>query len=396
MAQIRDREGKAQEVNVSLEDYKAALSEGLSFPAYLKTKFPTDEAKYGTPFEQMLATSGFFLREDRAAGIRPPTVKQMLEANGNEISMGPLVRPDGSQALTITGRLLFAATVLELVESALLEDTSSYAATWNRLIAVTTSVDTPRVDIPTITSTGPRSDRSMPIAQSATPPNMTSISLSSKSYRMPTFSIGLEITYEAQQAVTLDLVNIILKQQAEGERIALIDEAIKKLVDGDADWGLSALSADVIKNYDSSISSNGVMTHTAWIKWLRSDSRRKTINWVIGDLDAFLAIEKRTDRPVVTGDRGTDERLNSVPLLADVRLPQQVNFFDVPTSVLGANVIVGLDSTKGIRKWTYTGAQYEAVEDFVLRKATALRIDWSEAYGRLFDEAFQKTTLTTS
>lgn len=396
MAQIRDREGKAQEVNVSLEDYKAALSEGLSFPAYLKTKFPTDEAKYGTPFEQMLATSGFFLREDRAAGIRPPTVKQMLEANGNEISMGPLVRPDGSQALTITGRLLFATTVLELVESALLEDTSSYAATWNRLIAVTTSVDTPRVDIPTITSTGPRSDRSMPIAQLATPPNMTSISLSSKSYRMPTFSIGLEISYEAQQAVTLDLVNIILKQQAEGERIALIDEAIKKLVDGDADWGLSALSADTIKTYDSSISSNGEMTHTAWIKWLRSDSRRKTINWVIGDLDAFLAIEKRTDRPVVTGDRGTDERLNSVPLLADVRLPQQVNFFDIPTSVLGSNVIVGLDSTKGIRKWTYTGAQYEAIEDFVLRKATALRIDWSEAYGRIFDEAFQKTTLTTS
>jgi len=396
MAQIRDSEGNAQEVNVTLEHYKGAMEAGLSFPAYLRTQFKTDETKYGSPFEQLLATSGFFLREDRAAGIRPPTVKQMLADNGNTVSMGPLVRPDGSQALTITGRLLFATTVMELVESALLEDTSSYAATWNQLVAVTTSVDTPRVDIPTITSTGPRSDRSMPIAQLATPPNMTSITLSSKSYRMPTFSIGLEISYEAQAAVTLDLVNIILKQQAEGERMALIDEAIKKLVNGDTDWNLTALSADLITAYDSSIASNGVMTQKAWVKWLRSDRRRKTINWVIGDLDGYLAIEGRTNRPTVQNDRGTDERINSLPILADIGLPQTVKYFDIETSVLGANTLVGLDSSKAIRKWVYTGAQYEAIEDFVLRKATALRIDWSEAYGRIFDEAFKKTTLTTS
>lgn len=396
MPQIRDREGKVQEVDVTLEDYRGAVDSGMSFPAYLKTKFKTDEEKYGTPFEQMLASSGFFLREDRASGIRPPTVKQMLEYNGNSISMGPLVRPDGSQALTITGRLLFATTVMELVESALLEDTSSYAAMWNRLIAVTTSVDTPRVDIPIITSTGPRADRSQPIAQLATPPNMTSITLSSKSYRMPTFSIGLEISYEAQAAVTLDLVNIILKQQAEGERMALIDEAIKRLVDGDTDWGLSALSADLITAYDSTINTNGKMTQEAWVKWLRSDRRRKTINWVIGDLNAYLAVEGRENRPTVTNNKGTDERINSVPVLADIGLPQQVNFFDIDTDILGANTIVGVDTSKAIRKWVYTGAEYEAIEQFVLRKATALRIDWSEAYGRIFDEAFKKTTLTTS
>jgi hypothetical protein len=41
---------------------------------------PTDAAKYGTAFEQFCAHSGLFVRSDRGAGIRVPSMHDVLTA----------------------------------------------------------------------------------------------------------------------------------------------------------------------------------------------------------------------------------------------------------------------------------------------------------------------------
>lgn len=397
MASILSLDGTRQEYNVTLEDVKDALDGGLSIAQHLNNKLGTDTdvEKYGLPFDQLMASDGFFTREDRASGIRPPSMKQVL-TGGTDIAMGPLTRPDGSQALTISGRLLFAAALGEMVESTLREDWGSYLSLWNNMIATTQGVNSPRIDWPTIDITGPRASRSMPIAQMAEPANMAKITLSEKSARLPVFSIGLEIAHQALETTTLDMVGIITREQAERERINLVQEAIKKLVIGDVDWGLSALPSELVTAYDSTIASNGVITHRAWVKWLRKEWLTLNIDWVICDLDTFLAIEGRTGRPTTSGDEGQDTRLNSLPVAANPNLPASVNFFIVDTAVIGANTLVGLDSRKAIKKWLYTGASYEAVENYALRRSTAMRWDFSEAYTRIFDSAFKKMTLTTS
>lgn len=392
MASFIDATGTRQEFNPSLETFKAALDAEMSLPQYLNNTLETDVDKYGLPYEQILASEGFFTREDRATGVRPPSLKQVL-AGGADVTMGPLTRPDGSAALTITGRLLFASVIGEMVESVLREDWTSYLSLWNGMVATTQGIASPRVDWPVIDITGPRASRSQPIAQMAEPPNMAKISLSEKSARLPTFSIGFEVAHQALEAATLDLVGIIVREQAQQERLNLVQDAIKKLVNGDVDWGLTALTAKKALDYDSTISTSGVITHKAWIKWLRENWLTLNIDWVICDLDTFLAIEGRTGRPVTTGDKGTDERLTSLPKAANPMLPDQVNFFIVDTSVLGANTLVGMDSSKAIKKWLYTGASYEAVENYALRRSTAMRWDWSEAYTRIFDSAFKKLTL---
>jgi hypothetical protein len=396
MTQLVDRNGKASEINLSLDDYKAAYAEGLSLPQYLNLKYAddTDSDKYGTPFEQALASNGLFLHSDKQTGIRPPTIKAVLDGTVG-INMGPITRPDGSQATTLAGRLLFPAVIEQMIASQLEDDTTSYEGAFNTMVASTFNSTSPRVDQPIINLTAPRAYRSQPIAQMSEPPAMASISLSEKSFRLPTLSIGIEISAEAQQASTLDLVGIALREQANAERVAIIDEAIVNMVNGDVDLGMSALSGENADEYDTSISANGVITNKAWIKWLRKDWKKMTITHIICDLDAYLALESRTGRPVVA-DASSEAFLTSTPSLMLPGIPNAVRVFPVESELLGANTIIGIDSSKAIRRVIYTGAQYSAIEEFVLRKSTAMRFDFSLNYFRLIDQAWKKLLLINS
>lgn len=391
---VIDRQGRNQEFELSLDHYKAAADQGLSLAQYLNRSIDTDVDAYGTPFDQMMASAGMYLTDDKQTGIKPPSLHSVLNGT-TQINMGPIVRPDGSQALTVSGRLLFPAAVLELVQSQLMDDHNSYVGIYNRMVAITSAVDSPRVDQPIINLTGPRDLRAQPIAQMAEPQSMTSITLSEKSVRIPTFSVGLEISDEAAKSSTIDLVSIALQQQAIGEQAYRVDYYLQSMVNGDADLGISALPSNTAASYDSTIAANGVITHKAWLKWLREDWKKLSIGWVICNLDTYLAIEGRSGRPTIyNGDRGTDERLNSIPTAANPGIPDAVQFFIVDSSVLGANTLVGIDPRYAIRKIVYTGASYSAIEQFIMRRSTAFRFDFAEASFRLIDNAWKKMTLT--
>lgn len=389
--QIRDKNGTATEITLSLDDYKDAYAKGLSLSQHINLKFDTDSEKYGTPFAQALASNGLYLVADKTTGLAPPSMDAVLEGRA-EFNMGPITRPDGSAAQTLAGRLLFPAVIEQMIASQLDADTASYEGAFNSMVASTFNASSPRVDQPIINLTAPRAFRSQPISQLAEPPAMASISLSEKSFRLPTFAIGIEISREAQAASTLDLVALALREQANAERVAIIDEAIKKMVDGDTDLGMAALSNENADVYDSSIAANGVITNKAWIKWLRKDWQKMTITHVIGDLDGFLALEARTGRPVVTDNTG-NAFLTSLPAMMLPGIPNAVQFFPVDTAILGANVMVGIDKSRAIRRVIYTGAQYNAVEEFVLRKSTAMRFDFSLSYFRLLDAGWKKLSL---
>lgn len=380
MATVIDRTGQQQEFTPTLEMYRDAYAQGLTLPQYLERQVSVDQS-YGTAFEQVLASEGLFLRRDKTTGLRPPTMHQVLDG-GMDRSMG-VTRPDGSQALTVAGRLLFPAVLMQLIESQLMDDWSSYEGVYNRMVAVTDPVSSPRADQPIINLTAPRTSLAQPIAQGAEPISMVGISLSDKSYRIPTFSIGFEITDEAAKSSAVDLVGIALREQAIGQRIALINTSLSQMINGDPDLGMTALTAENASTYDAAITA-GVMTNKGWVKWLRKDWTKLTIDWVICDIDTYLAIEQRTNRPTIFTDTGNDMRLTSMPQAANPGIPGSVNFFIVDNSLIGTNTLVGIDSRKAIRKVVYTEGSYSAVENFVLRKTSAMRFDFAEASFRMF------------
>lgn len=389
---IVDTSGQRQEVELSLDMYKEAADKGIKFSQLLNSTFDTDTENFGTPFEQAMAAAGLYMSEDKTTGIKPPKLSAVLNGD-TQINMGGIVRNDGQNALTASGRLLFPAVIMEIMESQLQDKTDGYEGIFNQMIAQSQSIDSPRFDQPLINLSAPRGSRSMPIAQGAEPASMVTISLSEKSYRIPTFSIGLEVTDEAAKASTIDLVALAIREQSLGERYARVNEDIVSMVSGSTDLGMSAISSENSSTYDSA-ATGGAMTQKAWLKWLRKDYMKLNIDWVMTDIDTYLAVEGRTGRPVWTGNAGTDERLNTIPMIRNPGIPGQVNFFILAdNTLLGANTMVGIDSSRAIRQVTYAGASYSAVEAFVMRRSTAMRFDFATARYRLIDQAWKRLVL---
>lgn len=379
-----DQSGARQEVKLevgaALAWYKEAAGVGMSVPSYLAAKYPTDDKKYGTTFEQFCASRGLFVRADRAYGIRPPTMAEVFEGAA-VLQAGTVIR-EASPA----SRIMFPAVIIEAIENKLKVDYSSDVAIFNKLVAMDLSIAGPKYEQPVLNFSKPEAARHAGISQLALPNSMLTITVSDVARKIPTISLGMEISAEALQATSLDLVSLALNRQIEVERAERVSDYIKAIVAGDADVGQAALALTTHTSLDAAPVA-GALTHKAWIKFIRKNWKKKHINWVLSDLDTLLKIENRTGRPNVQTDDPKSPRINPT---FDVVNPQwqNVQHFLVDDGVIAADKILGFDSRFGIVRARNIQAEYQAVEEFVLRKSKAMRFDFGEMVYRLFDEAF--------
>lgn len=384
-------DGTSEEVPVSLEMYKEAEAAGLTVPQLVNSKYPTADNQ-PTAFEQMLVTSGMFMSEDRTFGHRSPTLNSVLEP-GPQFSA--ITRPDGSRSNTPSGRLLFPAVLIEMVEHQLRTNDDSYVGAFNSMVSTVRSLSSPKYEQVVINHSASRAQRAQPISQLDRPNRILTFTTSDRSFTIPTYSIGMEVSKEAMKQATLDMVALAMREHTLEERAAVIDRDVAAMVNGDTDMGVTALSSVTAQSFDPAITAAGNITHRAWVKYLRQNWRTLNITDVLCDIDTYLAIEGRTGRPTKDAEPAVDERLNSTPRIMIPGIPSGVNFFITEDSLLGANTLVGLDRSKAIRRVVYAGAEYSGIEEYVMRKATAFRIDWAERYERNgYDEAFKMMTLT--
>jgi hypothetical protein len=386
-----DADGKNQEVELGAEIYREAADNQMTVPQYLNRKYPTDAEKHGTAFEQFMAGLGMFKHRNDAYGIRPPSVDQIVRGESAQaMTAGVIIRESNPAS-----RILFPAVLLEAIENQLKADTGGYVSQFDKLVAVNDTVDGDRVEHPVLNFSRPAAARSQGIAQLALPASMLSITVSDVSKKIPTFSLGMEISDQAKKATSLDFVALATARQAETERAARVDEYIAAFLAGDADVGYSALSTTNADVFDTTITADGQLTHKAWIKFLRTGYRTRHIDWVFCDLDAALAIENRTGKPVVTGDNPTSNRIDALAQVANPQW-QGVKIFLMEDGVVPANTIMGIDSRYAIRRIRNSQAEYQAVEQFVLRRSEVIRFDFGEIAYRMFDDAFDVLTLLNS
>ena len=201
------------------------------------------------------------------------------------------------------------------------------------------------------------------------------------------------ISDQALQATTLDLVGLTMSAQARGERIAMVEEQLGGMINGEVDWGETALSSITAQSLDSSISTASTITQKAWIHYLRDDYRTKTINALLMDIDTALAIENRANKPTVNTDDPNSPRIDALFSIENLALPRPYILL-MDTSFIGANTVVGLDTRYAIRRVVNVGASYEAIEQWVMRRATGFRVDHGEMSKKLYPEAWKKMTLT--
>lgn len=378
-ATIKGRDGENVIVPVLPTLYQDAHKANLTVPQFLNLNYPTDAAAYGTTFEQVCAASGLVFNEDKNYGLRAPSLASVLD--GSSMIHADAITKEGVPA----SRILFPAVFLEVMENKLATERTSQPAIFEQMIAIDNTIAGDRFEQPRLDFTNVEGARSQGITQLALPASMLRITVSDVSRKIPTFSIGLEISDQAAKVINVDLTALGLARQVEVERDVRVEGYISALNAGDADLGMAALTPVTSTTYNGAATA-GVLTQKAWIKYLAANRRKRKLTHVICDIDTALKIEGRSGRPNInTVEVNTAFNASGIPLNLGIG---DVKIFIVEAGVVPANTVVGLDARYAIRRVRNSEAEYQAAESFALKRSTAMRFDFGEIVYRLYDQAF--------
>ena len=391
MAKFIDKEGQLQELDVKIDHYKAAADQNLTLRQYINKNYPSATDSKSDTFTQLCASEGLFFAGDPVQGVKVPTMKDMLE---------PSFKASGSVTSNVTppgSRYLFPAAVLEYVENKLQVDRQSEVVAFNDLLSLDYTVANARIDQPVIdfgTTNGPEEAKMQPRGQLAPPASMISITASERGYKIPNQAIGLQISDEALQSSTLDLVGMAVARQAEVQESANINAWLSEILNGNPDdeynGALSSVQAD---SYDSTITAAGELTQKAWVKYLYDGIKSRRVDYVICNLDTALAIESRTGKPVITGDDPNSDRIDAKFKIQYPQLVTEVKMYI--SENIPANTIVGVDTRYAIARVTNSLANVSDVERFVMRQGNGLFFQRGQLVYKPFgNDPFHVMTLT--
>jgi hypothetical protein len=403
----RDSAGNFKPGYMQLEDYQLGSRTRMGASAVVNARHADADQAYGTAFEQGMRYLGIYPKGDPKFGILPTTIGEILSGEcmsklsgiqAASMQMGGTVispmNPTGGS--TPATRLFFPEVVMNIMESSLRADYGMEESAWNQMFAVDQSIAGPVFVQPTIDTSAPAMQDMRPISQNALPTNMVSITAAQTAHAMSTVSIGLQISDEALQHTTIDLVGTIVREQAMGARLRRLFRDLNRVVIGNVDAGESALTDVSFKTaYDSGAAANTI-THKGWLKVLFDPDRVYGFNYILGNMDAFLAIQNRTGRPLAfdpatsginTGNAGTYglDTGTPVPINFATSSPR---FLICPDGVIPATTVVLFDSRYALSRVTNVNAAYSAVEQLVLQRASAMRFDMAEFVYRLRTAAF--------
>jgi hypothetical protein len=387
-----DYTGRQAEVNIDVTDYMAAADQKMSLSQYYANEYQTSPDQ-PTALEQFCMEANIRVRPDPARGIAATTMKEIFHGVDKGAATGAITRPSGADRQTTAGRILFPEIMMQLINDKLLTNKDSFLIPWERAIALRSSVSGPRVDQPRIDVTAPEGSASQPISQLAEPAIMVTITLNSKSYTIPTKSIGLQVADQAMQAATIDFVALAIAAQARGERIRRLEEDMANIISGDTDFGITAVTFANASTFDAAVTGGVKLTHRAWVKWLLANEFKWNIDTILTSVDSLLDIENRVNKPTVFTDlSNANNRLPAPYSVENSNIPVP-SILRLPVSVIGADRAVGFDSQYGLHEITNVSASYSAIENFVMRRSTAMRFDYGVALFKLYDEAFSGLTL---
>lgn len=372
-----------KEMELDVNIYKLAAENHMDLRQYMRTIAANCDYTAGDPIDQMMRKAGL-MESDPSSEFRMPamTMAQMAQAANFR-------RPDGSDN-SLGARLLYPQMILETLSlDARHDDGSDIIQVWESLVSITRNLNGAKADQPIIDTRAPEGSRSGRVAQLVEPETMVSITVGERSYRVPTNSIGLLISDEAMAATTIDLVRIVMAKQSRGDRIRRIGEQLKAMVLGDADLGMAALPVLKAKDFDDSITLPNKITKRAYIKWLHSVRKTASITRILTEIDTALDI----DEGLYPVSVGVDNSKIVTPWGGTNLAIPQPTVVPVEADVFGAGLIVGIDPSAAIQRFVNVSAAYDAIEEYVMRKATGFRVDYGEMSTRLFDDAWSVLSL---
>lgn len=388
MAAFIDAQGATQQVEVNLDTVRAAADNSLSVRDYINSNYTTDAEAYGDAFSQMCASEGIILNTNKKYGVKSGNLDAVI--NGRpKMEAGAIVKTPSSQA-----RVLLMPAIGALVEDKLVANLEMNVNAFDSMIALDTVIADEWLLWPEVNMAGPEAGRSQVTSQLAKPVNMLTLTTSEKSIRIPTYAMGVEWSEQSTKYLNLDFIALSIARQVAVERNERANQNLLAMLNGDADVGQGSLSSlskvKTASSLDAAATSG--LTQKAWMLWLYSNSKKRRITHVVTDINGALAIEARTGRPVVTADNGTSVRINTNESVMNPTWGADVQVFITDDANWPAKTIMGIDREYAIQRVTSTNASYQAQEDFVLRRGSAMRFDYGTVSRRLFADAFECLT----
>jgi len=389
MAAFIDAQGATQQFEVTLDLVREASQGGVSLRDHINATLPTDAEKHGDAFSQLCASEGIVLVPNKKYGIRPQRLNAVLEGR-TVLEAGAVVRQPNNQA-----RVLLMPAIGALIEDKLVSDLDMNANAFDAMIALDETIADEWLLWPEINYAAPEAARSQVISQLAKPAAMLSVTTSEKSVRIPTFSLGVEWSEQVTKYVNLDLIVMAIARQVATERNARANENLVGIVAGDPDMGQASLASlgKSVTALSLDAAATAGITQLSWISWLYANSKKRRITHLVTDIAGAMAIENRTGRPTVVQDNPGSKRIDSVVTVSNPTWAPELPIFIVdPTVGWTAKTILGIDARSALHRVTSTNASYQAQEDFVLRRGSALRYDFGQITRRLFLDAFDVLT----
>lgn len=392
MAFYQDKNGVTQHVDAAItpEIYKEAQDTNVTVAQLLNRKFPDADLTVGTAASQIYASEGLALTGKNAFGLRNVTTAEVLDGRSGFQAAGN-VKDSGSPFGTAS-RTLFPAALIDMVEAAVAKDYATDGQMFNQMIAQELSIAGEAFEQPVIdygTRGGPEQAKAQRIAQFSEPPVLMRFGTSQRIRKLPTYGIMLEFSQQALRATTLDMVAMTVNRYMTVEKDQRVYQYIADLFTGNDDLISGAVSAVTTTSLDAT-ATGGVVTHKSWVKFLARNRKYRKITHVIGDINAYLAVESRTGRPGSNNYDPTLSRIDPQANAMNVGFGNDVQWFITDPATDGgpvpANTVYAIDASKAITRVSNTSANYSAAEVFALRRSEAMVMHWSEEVYRLMGD----------
>lgn len=394
MAFIIDAKAGKQDVKLDVTMYREAKDANKTVVQHLNSMYDADP-KYGTAFQQLCASEGLVLTgKDNPFGLRSPSIAEILDGK-SAIMAGSPTNTSGSQSpYGSQSRSLFPAAVIQFIEDQVQPDRVTDNALFRQMVAVNVPIAGDHFIQPLLSyanangaNAGTNGAKASRVVELGQVPMMLSLTTSDQNFSIPTHGIGIEMSDKALKATTLDLLTLTLGRFLDIEKDQRVYTYIANMFAGDLDHNTGAVSSVTTTSLDSA-ATGGVVTHKSWVKFLARNRKKRKITHVMADIDTYLKVESRTGRPGTTAYDPTLARIDPQALVQNAPFGADVKWMIVDDASAGgpvpANTIYALDASQALMTVSNTEAQYQATEQFVLRRSEVLVIHWSEECFRLY------------
>ncbi len=385
------QDGKQHEVDLQEGELFEAVKSGDPV-AHLNRKYHDVDPKYGPAFEQFKISAGLVRAEKpNPMGIRSATIGAVMEGAG-VMAVGNVQQqqtPFGTASRAFT-----TIAIIDEVMSEMQKDRVTDQVVFNEMVANNLTVTQEHFEQPVVDYTtpgGPESAKASRVAQGALPPKMLFFKTSDRIRRIGSWTIGMEWTQQALRNTTIDYVARTTAHYLLVEQDERVYRYLSNLFSGDGgDFVTGAVSAVTSNSLDTA-ATGGVLTHKAWVKFLARNRKYRKITHAIMDIDSYLKLESRTGRPGTNNYDPTLARIDPQGRMVNNTFGSDVRIFLVEPATAGgpvpANTIWGLDASIAITKVTNAAAAYNAVEEYAMKRTTAMRMDWGEEVFRTLGDS---------